>query len=140
MKLPIFNGNGLEEPEKHWFLCESIWTVRQVQDSIVKSAHMIMTFRVHSLDWYMMFYVLLGGTRQNSLDQIHNGFIDEFKNPKSKLQCIIELKEIKQFSSEYVWYFDRRFKTMMDKVRFYISMFSINNCLLLCYYLIFMFP
>ena len=22
MKLPIFNGNGLEYLEKHWFLCE----------------------------------------------------------------------------------------------------------------------
>ena len=22
MRLPIFNGNGLEDPKQHWFLCE----------------------------------------------------------------------------------------------------------------------
>ena len=27
IKLPIFNENGLEDPEKHWFLCEVVWTV-----------------------------------------------------------------------------------------------------------------
>ena len=30
MKLPIFNGNGLEDAEQHWFLCDAVWTVRQV--------------------------------------------------------------------------------------------------------------
>ena len=24
IKLPIFNGNGLEDPEQHWFLCEAV--------------------------------------------------------------------------------------------------------------------
>ena len=27
IKLPIFNGNGLEYSCQHWFLCESMWTV-----------------------------------------------------------------------------------------------------------------
>ena len=27
IKLPIFNGNGLEYPEQHLFLREAIWTV-----------------------------------------------------------------------------------------------------------------
>ena len=27
IKLPIFNGNGLKDPEQHWFLCEVVWTV-----------------------------------------------------------------------------------------------------------------
>ena len=26
IKLPIFNGNGLEDLEQHWFLCKAIWT------------------------------------------------------------------------------------------------------------------
>ena len=30
IKFPIFNGNGLEDLEQHWFLCEVIWTVRQI--------------------------------------------------------------------------------------------------------------
>ena len=27
IKLPIFNGNGMEDPEQHWFLCDAIWTI-----------------------------------------------------------------------------------------------------------------
>ena len=27
IKLPIFNGNGLEDPKQHWFLCEVVWKV-----------------------------------------------------------------------------------------------------------------
>ena len=27
IKLPIFNGNGLEDPEQHWFICEVVWIV-----------------------------------------------------------------------------------------------------------------
>ena len=28
--LPIFNGNGLEDPKQHWFLCDVVWTVRHI--------------------------------------------------------------------------------------------------------------
>ena len=45
---------------------------------------MITTFRGHAMDWYMKFYVAPIGMPQNSLDQIQNGLIDEFKKPKSK--------------------------------------------------------
>ena len=30
IKLSIFIGNWLEDPKQHWFLCEVVWTVRQV--------------------------------------------------------------------------------------------------------------
>ena len=30
IKLPIFNGNGLEDPEKHWFLCEVVCNVARI--------------------------------------------------------------------------------------------------------------
>ena len=43
IKLPIFNGNGLEDPEQHWFLCEA---VRHVQDEAIKKAQMITTIMV----------------------------------------------------------------------------------------------
>ena len=45
IKLPIFNGNVLEDLEQHWFLCESMWTMRQVQDESIKKAQMITTLR-----------------------------------------------------------------------------------------------
>ena len=82
LKFPIFNGNGLEDPEKHLFLCDIVKTMWQVQDDVVKRAQMITTFRGHALDWYMKFFVVQVGTPQKSLDQILTRFIDEFKNPK----------------------------------------------------------
>ena len=50
IKLPIFNGNGLEDPEQHWFLCEVVWTVRQVQYEAIKKSQMITTFRGRALE------------------------------------------------------------------------------------------
>ena len=88
IKLSIFNGNGLEHLEKHWFLCEAIWTVQPVQDEAIKKEHIITTLRGHVLYWYMNFYVVSTGVAQKTLDQILAGLIDEFRNPKFESQCI----------------------------------------------------
>ena len=36
MKLPTFKGTKAEDPEKHWFLCEAVWTIKQIQDDNTK--------------------------------------------------------------------------------------------------------
>ena len=38
INMPIFNGNGLEDPQQHWFLCEVVWIMRQVQDESLNKA------------------------------------------------------------------------------------------------------
>ena len=38
IKLLIFNGNGLENQEKIWFLCEVVWTMQQVEGDAIKKA------------------------------------------------------------------------------------------------------
>ena len=50
IKLSIFHGNGLEDLEKHWFLCEVVWTMRQVQDEAIKKAQTITILRGCALD------------------------------------------------------------------------------------------
>ena len=47
--------------------------------------------------------------------------ICEFKKPKSELQCITEIKEIKQLPTESIWDFDQWFKTLMAKLIFLMS-------------------
>jgi hypothetical protein len=47
-----------------------------------------------------------GLAQPKSLNQIKNVLIAKFKKPKSKSQCIIEMKEIKQKVVEPVWEFD----------------------------------
>ena len=44
--------------------------------------------------------------------------ISEFRKPKSKSQCITEIKEIKKSLAESVWEFHQQFKTLMAKVSF----------------------
>ena len=83
IKLPIFNGNGLEDLEQHWFLCEAIWTVQQIQDENIKKAHMITTLRGHALDWYMKCSIVPVGFVLKTLDEIRVGLIAEFRKPKS---------------------------------------------------------
>jgi hypothetical protein len=46
--------------------------------------------------------------------------IVEFKKSKLELQCITELKEIKQKVVEPVWEFDQRFKTLTGHLSFHI--------------------
>ena len=69
MKLPIFNVIKLEDVEKHLFLCESIWVVRQVKYEGIKMAHIIMTFKSTSLDWYMKFLASPAGTMQKDVSR-----------------------------------------------------------------------
>ena len=55
MRLPIFRGDGSEDPEHHWFLCEVVWNIKQVTDEAVKRAQFSTTLRDHALSWYMKF-------------------------------------------------------------------------------------
>ena len=55
MKLPLFHGNGTDDPEQYWFLCESVWTIRHATHDDVKKGHLATTLRGHALDWFMKF-------------------------------------------------------------------------------------
>jgi hypothetical protein len=53
MRLPIFRGYGYEDPDQHWFLCESIWNIKNVTDEAVKRTQFSTTLRDRTLSWYM---------------------------------------------------------------------------------------
>ena len=36
IKLPLFQGNGVEDPEQYWLLREAVWTLKKVQDDDIK--------------------------------------------------------------------------------------------------------
>ena len=92
IKLPLFNGNGLEDLEKHWFLCESIWTVQQVQNEVIMKEQIIITLRGHALKWYMNLSIVPARIVQKTIDQIQVGLIDKLRKPKSEPQCITKIK------------------------------------------------
>lgn len=55
MKLPVFKGSRLEDPEKHWFLCDVVWNVKQVTYDDIKMAHFTTTFKDRVLNWFMKY-------------------------------------------------------------------------------------
>ena len=75
----------------------------------------------HAMDWYMKFVQVPPGNTVKALAQIQKGLIKEFRNPKSEVQYITELKDIKQYPNETIQDFDQRFKIVMVKVSFGMS-------------------
>ena len=50
VKLPLFHGNMTKDLEQYWFLCEVVWTVRQITDDEVNKGQLAITLRGHPLD------------------------------------------------------------------------------------------
>ena len=88
MKLPVFKGIGLEDHEQHWFLCNVVWSVKQVVDDAIKMAHLTTTFRDRALNWFMKY----SNGHVRTLLEVKATMIAKFKKPKSESQCITELK------------------------------------------------
>jgi hypothetical protein len=118
MRLPIFRGDGSEDLDHHRFLCEAVWSIKNVTDKAVKRNQFNTTLRDRVLSWYMK--LVQGLAQPKPLNEINNTLIAEFKKPKSESQCITELKEIKKKVSEPVWEFDQRFKTLTGRLNFKI--------------------
>jgi hypothetical protein len=36
MRLPTFRGDGFEDPKQHWFLCEFVWSIKNITNEAVK--------------------------------------------------------------------------------------------------------
>ena len=61
VRLPTFNGNGIEALEQHWFLYEVVWMVLLVKNDDIQKVQIITTLQGHALDWYMKYCVVLLG-------------------------------------------------------------------------------
>ena len=87
MRLPIFRGDGSEDLDQYWFLCEAVWNIKNVTNEAVKRTQFSTTLRDRALSSYMKF--VQGLTQPKPLGEIKNALIVEFKKPKSESQCII---------------------------------------------------
>ena len=54
-KLPVFRGTGAKDPDQHFFMCEAVWNIKQVQNDDTKKAQLETIFRDRSLTWFMKF-------------------------------------------------------------------------------------
>jgi len=55
MKLSLFHGNGSEDPQQHWFVCEVVWRVKQITYLDTKTVQIVTTFRYCALNRLMKF-------------------------------------------------------------------------------------
>ena len=78
IKIPIFRGTGLEDPDQHGFLCEVVWNVKQVANNNVKMAQLTTTFRDRALNWFMKYT----DEQARTLVEVKTMLIVEFKKPK----------------------------------------------------------
>ena len=84
IKLPVFWGTGAEDPDQHFFFCEVVWSIEQVQDDDTKRAQLATTFRDRALTWFMKFST---STQQpNTIQEIKDELKKEFKKPKLESQ------------------------------------------------------
>jgi len=85
IKLPVFHGNGFEDPEQHLFLCDVVWGSKQIQDDDVKKGHLMTTFSDRALTWFMKYYdpSLPAGTLKTFVE-IHTTLKNKFKKLKSE--------------------------------------------------------
>ena len=61
-KLPLFHGNGTDNPEQYWFLCEAVWTVKQTMDDEVNKGQLETSLQGRPLDWFLKFVQIpIGG-------------------------------------------------------------------------------
>jgi hypothetical protein len=65
LRIIEFQGAGSEDLEKHLFVCEMIWTTKNVPDEAKKIVQLTTTFIGHSLLWYMKYQntTLVGQSR-----------------------------------------------------------------------------
>ena len=82
IKLPIFWGTGAEDPDQHFFLCEAVWSIKQVQDDDTKRAQLATTFRDRALTWFMKFSTSM--QQPKTIQEIKDELKKEFKKPKSE--------------------------------------------------------
>jgi hypothetical protein len=81
MRLPTFRGDGSEDPDQHWFLCEHVWSIKNITDEAFKRAQFSTTLRDLTLRWYMKF---VQRATPKPLHAIKTALTFELKKPKSE--------------------------------------------------------
>lgn len=113
--IPIFEGD--EDPRRHWFICETIWAVNDV-DSEEKQMHQFVAgLRKRALTWYMNFT----STYIRTKGQIKAEFMAFFKMQEGSHLAAQKLKDIKQKHDESIRAYDQRLKDTLSLIPYPIK-------------------
>jgi hypothetical protein len=81
IRLLEFHGEGSEDTKKHLFICENIWEGKQIMNEDTKVAQPSITFRNHTLDWYMSLAVNNPQGALTTFADAKKELINEFQRP-----------------------------------------------------------
>ena len=88
--LPIFEGD--EDPRRHWFICETIWSANDVDNEDKQMHQFAARLRKRALTWYMNFT----STEVHTKAQIKSEFLSFFRTQEGAHLAAQKLKDIKQ--------------------------------------------
>lgn len=114
-RYPELWGNGDEDVEQHWYLCEAIWRPRGTPDA-TKRVEFQTTLRGRSLRWYIQFVDSPAGGQPFNLDGIKRLFIAKLKLPQAEQQGLTKLRDTKQIVGKTAWEYMQRFKDAIAKL------------------------
>jgi hypothetical protein len=103
------------------FICEKIWEEKKITDEDTKVAQLEITFRDHTLDWYMGLSTNNPTGTPTTVADVKRQLINEFQKPSSEDQFMNEMIEIKQKPGESVWEVDQKFKRLKGKLKYTIT-------------------
>jgi hypothetical protein len=95
IRLPEFQGEATEGPEKHLFICENIYEEKNITDEDTKLAQLAITLRDHALDQYMSLDTNSAPRMIRTLGAIKKILINEFQKLSSEDQYMKKMIEIR---------------------------------------------
>jgi len=81
MKMPIFKGVGIENPNQFWFVVDVVWMSQQIMDDNLKKVQWVITLQDKALSWYIKYSTT---HQMASLKDTNNALCNEFRKPKSQ--------------------------------------------------------
>jgi hypothetical protein len=121
IRLPEFQGEASEDPEKNLFICEKIWEAKKITDEDTNLTQLSITLRDHALDWYMSLDVNSPQGVPKTITDMKKLLVNEFQKPSSEDQYMNEMIEIRKKPGESVWEIDQRFKHLKGKLKYSIT-------------------
>ena len=119
-RMSIFHGVENEYPEKNVFMCDVIWTMKQVLYDDTNIIQLVTKLRDCTLLQFMKYQCTSPSNQPRTLPDFRGALLKKIRKLKQDQNYITKIKEIKKLRNQYTWEFDKRFKVLMDRFTFYI--------------------
>lgn len=80
--LPELLGKGNGDADQHQFLCEAIWSAKNIVTAEMKLVEFQTMLRGHALRWYMKYVQSTPQDITKTMNEVKQAFIVEFQKPK----------------------------------------------------------